>query len=256
MGRADFLTTGGDGPSRRMVVALSTWAAGVGVAGLLAVAAASDPSPPPSDLALLTAQAQVPAVVGAAQSTTTTVTTTTLPPAPPPTDPLPPPTTALRRAAQAPEPEPEPAPPATDPPAPPPDPAPAPPASAAPAGVDIATEQQLLDDHNRHRAEAGLPPLQRDPCMDAAAREWSAGMASSGRLRHNPDYAAAIDRCVPWTRIGENVGFAGSGQELCSLFWGSSEHRSNILGPYQYVGIGVVIGPDGLRWATLDFAAT
>lgn len=84
---------------------------------------------------------------------------------------------------------------------------------------------------------------------------WARQMAANGSMQHNPDYAGDIDRCIRYTAAGENVGHGGDIGAMAAMFWASSPHRANIMGPYQYVGIGVVVGPDGARWAAVEFAA-
>lgn len=246
-------------PPRRLVVALGAWVAAVPLVGALALAARTGAQPPASvvaagaegrDVLLVAGSATDAVVIELTAPTSTTSPPTTSPPttSPPATSP---PTTAPQAPAAAPVPRPAPAPaapPTTE--APPP-----PPVAGTPAGVDAAAEQQLLDDHNRRRAAHGLPPLQRHGCLDAVARDWAAGMAASQQLRHNPAYADAVDACIAWTSVGENVGFSGTVADLAERFWASPEHRANVLGAYQYVGVGVVVDAAGVRWATLEFAA-
>jgi uncharacterized protein YkwD len=258
----DHAERGGPSAPPRLVVALGTWAGVVAAAGVLALqltAAPADDGAERESVAATGASAPVtillasnPTETAPAPTTTVAPTTTTPPPpveAPPATEP---PAEPAPRNAPAVEATPPPvveAPPATEPP-PPPAPAPAP-----SADVDAAAEAMLLDDHNRHRAEAGLPPLVRNGCLDQVARDWARQMASSGTMRHNPGLGAAIDRCIAYTAAGENVGYGPDVAVLAARFWESPGHRANIVGSYQYVGIGIVVGADGTRWAAVEFAA-
>lgn len=57
--------------------------------------------------------------------------------------------------------------------------------------------------------------------------------------------------------LGENVGYTESSspaRHLVSMWIQSSGHRKNMLGQWQYTGIGVVIAPDGAVFATQLFA--
>jgi uncharacterized protein YkwD len=259
----DHAERGGPSAPPRLVVALGTWAGVVAAAGVLALqlsAAPSDDGAERESVAATAAAAPVtillasnPTTTASAPTTTVAPTTSTPPPpveAPPATEP---PVEPAPRNAPAVEATPPPvveAPPATEPPPPPPAPTPAP-----SADVDTAAEAMLLDDHNRHRAEAGLPPLVRNGCLDQVARDWARQMASSGTMRHNPDLGAAIDRCIAYTAAGENVGYGPDVAVLAARFWESPGHRANIVGSYQYVGIGIVVGADGTRWAAVEFAA-
>ena len=58
------------------------------------------------------------------------------------------------------------------------------PAVAAPRLA--ATEQQLLDAHNRERAKVGVAPLRWDPGLAASAASYGPRLASLGRLVHSP----------------------------------------------------------------------
>jgi uncharacterized protein YkwD len=129
------------------------------------------------------------------------------------------------------------------------------PAAAVEPDIDPGAESALFEDHNQRRAGEGLPPLLRDPCLDEVARRWARQMAGTGTLQHNPAYAEEIDGCITFTSAGENVGHSPGPEPMAAAFWESDTHRANIAGPYQYVGIGVVVGPDGMLWAALEFAA-
>jgi hypothetical protein len=57
-------------------------------------------------------------------------------------------------------------------------------ASAQP-GLD-PTSQRLLSAHNRERALVGVPPLQWDPLLAAAAMSYGPRLEATGRLQHSP----------------------------------------------------------------------
>jgi hypothetical protein len=72
-------------------------------------------------------------------------------------------------------------------------------------------------------------------------------------LAHNP--SLTTDVCC-WAGLGENVGYGGSLQVLNSAFLASPEHRANIMGRYNQVGIGVATDKHGLIWVSEVFRLT
>ena len=73
--------------------------------------------------------------------------------------------------------------------------------TAPAARADASTLYTLL---NQSRQAAGLPQLVRDSRLDAVAQTWTASMASTKTLGHNPSYSTQIPS--GWTKAGENVG--------------------------------------------------
>lgn len=116
-----------------------------------------------------------------------------------------------------------------------------------------AVAQSFLGLINEERADAGLDPLRSDPSLASVAQAWSAKMASSGRLAHNPSLRDQVD--PGWQRLAENVG-TGSGVEvLHRSFMASAGHRGNVLGDFSRVGVGVVEA-GGRLWVTVNFLQT
>jgi len=121
-------------------------------------------------------------------------------------------------------------------------------------------EQQLVNELNASRAEAGLSPLKVDDRLVQAAREHSQKMADARTLSHVlPGEQGVAERLaatgLTFNRSGENVGYNTDFNGLHSAWMHSPPHRKNILNPdYTLVGIGVVRGADGVYWATQDFA--
>src|SRR3954468_11138703 len=73
-------------------------------------------------------------------------------------------------------------------------------------------EQQLVDELNRSRRDAGLPELRVDPKLTQAAREHSQRMADQQKLAHVlPGEESVAQRLaaagVNFNRSGENVGY-------------------------------------------------
>lgn len=127
--------------------------------------------------------------------------------------------------------------------------------TAAPAGASPGSdEHEFLALMNQDRARAGMGPLVSDPSLAATSREWSAHMASQGRIFHATDLGAIAARIDPgWKRIGENVGVGYDAAGLHQAFMNSPGHKANIMGTgYNRVGIGVVHA-GGKTWVTVRF---
>jgi uncharacterized protein YkwD len=121
-----------------------------------------------------------------------------------------------------------------------------------------ADEQQFLAGTNQVRAAAGLPLLEDDPASANIARSWSQYMASTGTLSHNPNLESEIRSQVTtqWTRIGENVGFGPDYASIRNAFLNSPEHKANILGDYNRVGIGTARDGTSTRTPTTASRST
>jgi len=127
--------------------------------------------------------------------------------------------------------------------------------AAAETSQDPQSEVVLFNMLNQARAGQGLAPLQRDPALDAIAREWTASMSPTGKLTHRSDIVEQVVTRVTtdWQRVGENIGWGPSAEWLHSGFWNSAPHRANMLGDYNRVGIGALRESDGYVWVTVNF---
>ena len=179
-------------------------------------------------------------------STTTTsttappTTTTTAPPptteAPPPTEPPAPPATHTRVTAAPPAPAPDPAP----------EPAPAPTSNAAPS--QAARSLALL---NSWRQQNGLAPLAVASDAQAKAQQHAEEMAAAGKLWHT-NLQSGVN--PGWSAWAENVGDAGSADEVHQMFMASSGHNANMLATNMtHVGVGAAIGADGNVYICQEF---
>lgn len=134
------------------------------------------------------------------------------------------------------------------------------PTPAAASSEWLMAEQRFADLLNQERSDRGLPTMRVSLQMVRIARDWSQQMAADSRLWHRPDVPAQV--FGPWKRLGENVGHTGySSRESLSTavdrlhraFMESPPHRANVLGDFNQVGIGVLVGSDGHLWATFNF---
>lgn len=125
------------------------------------------------------------------------------------------------------------------------------PAAAGP----VDDEARLFSLTNQSRAAAGLAPLAYDPAAVSVARGWAAELARSGQLRHNPNLVAQVDAHVTnrWTRVGENVGYSATVDQVHGAYMASPGHRANILGDFNRVGVGAAYDATGRLWTTVVF---
>ena len=126
-------------------------------------------------------------------------------------------------------------------------------ASATPTPAQA--EAQFVDLINIARRAGGLAPLFINTRVADSSRTWSSSMRSRGTLSHDPNLATIIAQIIPdWQRVGENVGVGYDVTSLHQALMNSAGHRANIMGDYNQVGVGVVVGGDGRLWVTARFA--
>jgi len=111
-------------------------------------------------------------------------------------------------------------------------------------------EGQFVSKINASRAAAGKAPLEVYWDLADDARAHSAAMAAKGSIYHNPGLAGVTSG---WTTLAENVGVGFDVDQLHQAFMDSASHRSNILGDFNYVGVGVTVDDAGLVWVTVVF---
>jgi uncharacterized protein YkwD len=119
---------------------------------------------------------------------------------------------------------------------------------------------RLLSLVNAARADHGLPALRLASGTTTVAANWTAHMAGSQLLAHNPDLRHQIEThgSPAWGTYGENVGqgYAADPGSLFRAYMNSPEHRANILtGAYRYVGVAVSF-TGKTAWNTFDFVDT
>lgn len=104
---------------------------------------------------------------------------------------------------------------------------------------------------NTSRAAAGLPAVAVDAGLAAAAADHSVAMAAAGAIYHSGGLAAGAPS--GWEALSENVGAGPSVDSLHAAFMASAGHRANVMGDYDYVGVGVVRSESGQLWVTVRF---
>ncbi len=131
------------------------------------------------------------------------------------------------------------------------------------AGRVNAHEASMLYYVNSARKSYGLAALIAVPGTTDVARRWSATMAGSARLYHNPNLVSQVAGAGAggWTAMAENVGYASACdvKQLFNAYMASPGHRANILDrSMRYIGIGTYERPMsgwpcGQAWNTMDF---
>jgi len=111
-------------------------------------------------------------------------------------------------------------------------------ALAPAASADTDTETEFLSKINATRAANGLGALQLDDALRSYARSHTEDMAAAGEIYHSSEAELTSAAGSGWSGIAENVGKGQSPTSLHNAFMASPGHRSNILGDYNYVGIG------------------
>ena len=118
---------------------------------------------------------------------------------------------------------------------------------AAAAGEDT----YFVNAINAIRASRGVAPLAVDGQLAAVAQAWSAHMAATGTLQHNPAIATQV---TGWRVLGENVGTGGVLDTIENAFENSPHHFENMVDPaFTHIGVAVVQDARGTYWVTEEF---
>jgi hypothetical protein len=118
----------------------------------------------------------------------------------------------------------------------------------APAAA--APEDSFVSKINSERSSRGLAPLEVYWDLVDDAEAHSKAMKSEDELFHNPNLGSVTSG---WSALAENVGVGADVDRLHEAFMDSDGHRKNILGDYNYVGVGVVTESDLKMWVTVVF---
>lgn len=124
---------------------------------------------------------------------------------------------------------------------------------SASAGADSGSEQSFLSAINSTRSAKGLGPLKMDGGLQSHARKHTADMIAADKIYHSSSGELQAAAGSGWTKLGENVGRGGSVSSLHQAFLDSPGHRANILGDYNYAGIGTDTSSSGVLYVTVVF---
>jgi uncharacterized protein YkwD len=118
-------------------------------------------------------------------------------------------------------------------------------------GACSPEEDRATELVNQSRNSVGLPSLEVNIDLYLKAQGWSSQLASSQRLYHSN---LADGNGYNWYRLGENVGYGYSIEQVHNAFMNSSGHRANILdGGYNRIGVGVTRDGGGRYWVVQEF---
>jgi hypothetical protein len=120
------------------------------------------------------------------------------------------------------------------------------------AGADSGTEAEFLAKINATREANGLGPLEVAGNLRSHARNHTEDMIAAGDIFHSSESELIAAGGTGWDKIGENVGRGQSPTTLHQAFMDSAGHRKNILGDYNYVGIGTG-SSNGYLYVTVVF---
>ncbi len=138
---------------------------------------------------------------------------------------------------------------------------PPPPPPPVPVGLTRQpnVELEVLTLTNMDRGNNGVPPVNRDGCLDAEASAWAHAMAESVTMAHSAGGGGAVQGCrgsnAYW---GDNVGYWQPcyASEMEAWWMNSPSHRPHILDTnFTAVGIGVWAEPSGRCWFQVYFGS-
>ncbi|MFQ5553972.1 MAG: CAP domain-containing protein [Acidimicrobiia bacterium] len=121
--------------------------------------------------------------------------------------------------------------------------------ATAPA-LAASGESSFLSRMNAERTARGLAPVEMYWDLVDDARAHSQRMAAQGSLHHNPSLGGVTGG---WMALGENVGVGPEVATVHEAFMDSAGHRRNVLGDFNYVGVGVVVENADKLWVTVVF---
>lgn len=120
------------------------------------------------------------------------------------------------------------------------------------AVADSASEAGFLAKINASRAANGLAALSVDGGLRNHARNHTQDMIDAGEIYHSSSDELKAAAGSGWSKLGENVGRGGTVESLHKAFMNSAGHKANILGDYNYAGIGTA-SSDGVLYVTVVF---
>jgi uncharacterized protein YkwD len=141
-------------------------------------------------------------------------------------------------------------------------------AAGSSSGEDSAAENELLEEANKSRELAGVPPLRMDESLREAARAHARRMVESERLDHQfsgelslleriaqvSPLTRTLNTSLKIDRAGENVAYAPGVPDVHETLMRSPPHRENLLDRgFNVAGI-AAIWSKGRLYVVQDFA--
>lgn len=126
--------------------------------------------------------------------------------------------------------------------------------------VEVRTDlPALIEAHNRERSEAGLGPLKPDPKLTDAAAVHARDMAAHQKMAHEgSDGSTPAERIkqqgYQGKRTGENVAYGQrTVDEVMTAWMNSPDHKHNILGDFEEIGVAEGHTADGVPYWAVEF---
>ena len=132
--------------------------------------------------------------------------------------------------------------------------------------AEVDAETKTYAGINAIRTKAGLPPLQPDYKLVAAARERSDDMAKTAHFAHDRiggcpvEFTCVLDRIgVEYAYAGENIAWnnwpwSSTAEQAVTAWKNSPPHLENIMNcRFTKFGTGVAQSDDGKIWYTMIF---
>ncbi len=118
-------------------------------------------------------------------------------------------------------------------------------------GACSPEEDRATELVNQSRNSVGLPSLPLNIDLSLKAQAWSRQLANDQRLYHSN---LADGNGYNWYRLGENVGYGYSIEQVHNAFMNSAGHKANILDRgFNRIGLGVTRTGDGRYWVVQEF---
>lgn len=118
---------------------------------------------------------------------------------------------------------------------------------------DSSTDLQVFSLVNSERAKYGLSPLTYDSTLQEAADIRAVeikSLFSHTRPNGQSCFTALDEVGYSYRKAGENIAYGQrSAKEVMDAWMNSEGHRANILGDYDYIGIGVYESGGVIYWS-------
>lgn len=125
--------------------------------------------------------------------------------------------------------------------------------SVQPAACPVGAEQRAAALINSFRATNGRGPLTMSAELMHKAQDWIEYLADRDKGLVHSTISDGVS--LGWTVLGENLGYAGSLDDVIHGLENSPHHRENLLLPNTTeMGIGITRTPDGRVWMAQVFA--
>ena len=118
-------------------------------------------------------------------------------------------------------------------------------------GACSPEEDRATELVNQSRNYVGLGSLPTNIDLYLKAQGWSNQLANAQQLYHSN---LADGNGYNWARLGENVGYGYSLEQVHDAFMNSAGHRANILDSgFNRIGVGVTRDGGGRYWVVQEF---